>query len=376
MQNLSNRLPINISETEIELEDFSKDLDINGTLIENKKKKSKFHLYETNWQCPGITMAGCSCFLGLVGAAITAIGLLIATTQTDVSYQWSGYAIAVIGAGILAYSLVNFVAHCITCAAIGHYVPRRAFETNVGLLNVQNRQLAQSLEILRNEKNQWQSLVEGQKNFSQHQQEMNKHLSETLQNYSNELSNKIRELQECLQKLKQAEDAASILEKQLHEIKSALINFGETNSQFKKNLFSLDFMTEELKEQELEWDNDLKDFSKGINDYERLNNQADQLRTVLDKQLNVMEMFREAFDNGFKKLAEQNESLDISDDKFKEATAQLLEVTKEKEKAIETNNKLMQTLERVITVLNEFEDPRFNDLKNSLIDISETSLEG
>lgn len=373
MVNPLNISPINASEVEIELNDLSNISDINHSLVDGKKKDSKFRIYETNWQCPGITMAGCSCFVGFIGAIITAVGLLIALTQQDISYQWAGYAIAVIGAGILGYSSINFVAHCISCGAIGHHIPQRAFETNVALLTIQAQQLSESVNLLKIERDRWKSLVEGQNKFAKHQDEMTKRLSETLEKNSKELNDKINELRGCVEKLDKAEMAAATLEKQLNEIKASLINFGETNSQFKENLYNLDFMTEELKGQEVEWDNDLKDFSQGNNDYERLNNQADQLHSVLEKQLNVMSMFRQAMDNGFKKFAQQSESLDISDDKFKEGAAELHKVTLEKNKLIQTNLKLMETIEKFKDFLTEFEDPRADDLRSSILGLSESS---
>ncbi|MEC7838538.1 MAG: hypothetical protein VX777_00710 [Chlamydiota bacterium] len=352
-------------------------------LIEGKQTSScfgrMFKVYETNWQCPGITMGACSTIAALAAGVICGVGILIGATGTDVTQQAIGYGIAVTAGIIGSFCLLNCIAHCINCAAIGHYVPKYAFETNVGKLNLERQKLTNEVNELKENAGYLETIVEKQKTFVTEQKTITAEVDEQLKRKTDELAKVVTNLDENIKELAKAKDAIEEFKGQLAQMKNVMCTLAKSNKTFKKLLDDLNITTEELGEQNVEWDKDLDQLEEGNDAYETLNLQAQQLGTALNQQLILFEKFNGAIKENVDRIGEHVISLDQTDDKVVEATSNLKMTIEAKNKQLlrvnsiyEKNRDALSKVREALVNLENIEG--WDEIFKPLIDvIDETS---
>lgn len=357
---------------EIEMDDFTKPLD-QQPLVSNKTNKitttkfgRMFKFYETNWQCPGITAMCCCLPIAAATAAIGITSFVLASSQASVTAQVLYYVVGAVGCSASVAAMADAVSHCISCTAIGHYVPERAFETNIGMYHKKNLELAETNKDLREEADRLSKVLDRFKSLTTHHEESSEKLNKLLGERTLELNQVSGQLKDSVEKLAQAESAMKVFEAQLENLKGILIKLGNTNKEFKDYLASLNLENDPFKDQHLEWGDDLKDFSEVNNQYERLNNQANQLGAVLTQQLDLMAVYRSSVENTLEKTIRNLHVIDDTDDKLNNVVESYRITLEEKDAELEEIRRVQASLEesfnKMITVLESLkQDPLLKD---------------
>jgi len=319
-----------------------------------------FKVYETNWQCPGISFATCSTVIAVAGVVLCLVGVVIGGTGADVTQQAIGYSIAVVGGLVAVTCFANCIGHCISCTAIGHYVPERAFETNVGRLGTENKMLILEVEDLKQNAEFLQGILDRQKSFVGEQKLITAGVDEMLQSRTDELGKVNLDLEKNIEELAKAKVAIDQFEEQLGQLSHIMCVLASSNKEFKNKLDDLDITTDELGEQKIEWDKDLNQFEGGNDQYQNLNSQAQQLGAALNQQLSMFAQFSNAIESNLDKIGKQVVSLDQTDDKVKETSQNLKATVEAKEKQLQRTisiyNKNRDALVQVKVALQKLEN--------------------
>lgn len=325
---------------EIEMDDLTSPLDQQPLVSSNTNKNTAtkfgrmFKFYETNWQCPGITAMCCCLPIAAVAAAIGITSFVLAGSQVNITAQVVYYVVGAVGCSVAVAALADAIIHGIDCCAIGHYTPENAFETNIGIYHKKNLELAATNKDLREEADRLSKVLERFKSITIHHEETSEKLNLLLSERTLELNQVSGELKDSILKLDQAEVAMKDFEAQLNNLKGILIKLGDTNKEFKEYLASMKG-GESLKDLDFEWDEDLKNFSQGNNQYERLNNQANQLGVVLNQQLDLFAVYRNSTENSIQLLIQEFHHIDDTDDKLKDVVGNYENILKSKEVELE-----------------------------------------
>jgi len=398
---MENRSPLDV-DRDLEAQRKTTEKNEKKSFIKKKQadhaKKSWFgrsvSVVETRLQCPSVTCVCTTTVLVFILAIGAVIAFVYANNTVDTSntttYTLTSKTIAYIVGGVAATGAVFLMLDCFThifsCCTIGHYIPKRAFEDNIGELSLQNDRLGHSVDQLGEEKEQWKVLSKEQQEYVIIQKQLTTNLRDEFSQQELKLTQVHQQLDQNVKELEQAKAAMKVFQVEINKTHEILEQLVGSNRQFGEQLQALGVTTEGMQEQQIEWNKDTHVLAGENDEFQQQNQQLQNLGHMLTQQLNMMEQFRDAIAQNSDRITKASVVLDESDDKFLAANRALKETVKQREEQLQEMREVHDQLKKslidgfggVIAALNSYKDSpvvkkQVRALQTILDDLTESS---
>lgn len=309
-----------------------------------------FQCYETPMQCPNLTCAAFSTCMTVASAIAIIVGYVLVNNNTSSTDTRIGYVLIIGGSVLAANFLLNCGAHIFGSCAVKHYIPQQAFEKNIGQYAAENTRLEKEIEILKTNANRFDGIAEGQKKFSELQEEITKNVNRILEERTAELASQRQQTQDVVTRLEgvQAQAAADRVQfeqdiQKVHEVISSLV---ESSNRQRELLVEAKIIGGDYKKAGEEWKENIGERQGEHNEQREQNLKLAEIMRMGREGLESNARAQQELQSINEKLREHVDRIDESDDKLLEAARRVEQALKEKECEATKNKALKEQREQ------------------------------